>query len=89
MSVRSRNQQNDVVLSMVQSGGKLMFYLGIFLLLLEVTSLFGATSHASRVIDTMAMLLTCVLLFLSVTGVRITSFLLKRIVSKSKESNAL
>lgn len=90
MSAKSRkNQRQESVLSTIHTGGKLLFFIGIFLLLLEIPSLFGATNHASRVVDVMALMLTCLLLVLSLVGTRIVAFFFKRLVKEPKEPNAL
>lgn len=85
---KSSSEQKVAVLSAVGFGGKLMFFLGIFLLLLEVASLLGATSAQSRVVDVIAMLVTLSMLMLALVGRRLVSLIFRRMSAAHKESDA-
>lgn len=89
MSMKSQQEQMERVLALTRSGSKLMFFLGTFLLLVEVVTLFGASSGASRTVDAVSMVFTAALLFLSVVGVRVVSHVWRRFSIRDKEHQGL
>jgi hypothetical protein len=55
----------------IVAGARLFFIWSVFLLVLEIVTLFGATAPASRVLDLCAMVFTIVLMLATTVGLRL------------------